>query len=607
MNSVLTMSSLVTMSSADDPKNNVVFQDWFPNNVVFQDWSQPATPKQDPEVLTLEAEVTITRSELKKMQETGRQVRLNRLQTLDALETKRVTLTEILRRMENELFKDTDVYKYGDVLAEVFGERTIFAHRALGLEALLCQFMHQMLAKQHQLKIIKKAAKDIQKLYQKHKSNLKDEFYSFEAQAVQLEASRLTLEALYDDVFTSQHRLLAKFMDVVEGKPGAATTSTCNSTDNSPTKRTLPSLKITTKATEPVTPEKVITPLSDPGENDDMDEAMQILDVPEDSKLSDELDDDEEEEYEVSLSNQTGDDISVDMSVGSFSVGGSPRRRTKEHTKRISEELKGLKSSPTKISTNSSKKPFLIQVRQSAIPEEKVSPSQTTTARERRRKIEHMRLTGEVGTRSGTSHKVNANMYDDDKTSVRARMRELEDRLVSRSFSPLKVKEEDPSWGGRDFTSKDVKLVPNQESSSSSSKQGGSNPMTRDDGDSRSKDSSDKNESTLHKSTEKEVTPTKKASELSTEKRSPTTRTSAQPPQQEDDMSSRSGSTPSPPKREVTSASRGESARKSKSSWNDGSASESQEEDTNEVGSDLESLSKQNPTGDKNKIVGAEF
>ena len=221
------------------------------SNVVFRKWEMPASPKQDPEVLTLEAEATITRNALKKMQEKGRQVRLHRLQALDALETKRVTLTEILRRLDNELFNDTDVYEYGDVLAEVFGERKIFAHRAIGLEALLCQFMHQMLAKQHQLKIIEKAAKGIQNLYQKHITNVKDEFYSFEAQAVQLEASRFTLEALYEDVFTSQHRLLARLMEVAVGGMGASTSN--------------------------ITPENGSTPFMDPVEKNDIDDAISEL------------------------------------------------------------------------------------------------------------------------------------------------------------------------------------------------------------------------------------------------------------------------------------------------------------------------------------------
>ena len=90
------------------------------------------------ELLKLEDQTAKVNSKLYELREHGRTVRLHRLQALDALETRRVTLTEILRRMEKEL-NDRDVYEYGDILAEVFGERKIFAHRAVGLEALLCQ------------------------------------------------------------------------------------------------------------------------------------------------------------------------------------------------------------------------------------------------------------------------------------------------------------------------------------------------------------------------------------------------------------------------------------------------------------------------------------
>jgi hypothetical protein len=118
--------------------------------------------------------------------------------------------------MEKEL-NERDVYEYGDILAEVFGERKIFAHRAVGLEALLCQYMHQMLAKQHQLKIMKKAGKDIQNHFKRHKLQNKDDFHSYDALAVQLEASRLSLEAMYDDIFASQHRILAQLKHVESG------------------------------------------------------------------------------------------------------------------------------------------------------------------------------------------------------------------------------------------------------------------------------------------------------------------------------------------------------------------------------------------------------
>ena len=90
------------------------------------------------ELLKLEDQTSKVNSKLYELREHGRTIRLHRLQALDALETRRVTLTEILRRMEKEL-NDRDVYEYSDILAEVFGERKILAHRAVGLEALLCQ------------------------------------------------------------------------------------------------------------------------------------------------------------------------------------------------------------------------------------------------------------------------------------------------------------------------------------------------------------------------------------------------------------------------------------------------------------------------------------
>jgi hypothetical protein len=175
---------------------------------LFRGWSAP-NGKTNDELVRLEQQTQQARLEVNRLKEHGKQVRLHRLQALDALQTRQSTLTEILRRMEAEL-QGTDVFVYGDVLAEVFGERKIFAHRAIGLESLLCQFMHQMLAKQHQLKIMKKAGKDIMSMMKKHKMQFNNDFFSFEALAVQLEVSRINMEALYDDIFTSQHRILAR-------------------------------------------------------------------------------------------------------------------------------------------------------------------------------------------------------------------------------------------------------------------------------------------------------------------------------------------------------------------------------------------------------------
>lgn len=182
---------------------------------LFRAWKSP--PKeQDPEIQRLEKEAQETRQKIAMLREQGRQRRAHRLESLDALETRRMTLMEILKRMEKELH-DKDVNDYADILAEVFGERKIFAHRAIGLEALLCQFMHQMLAKQHQLKILKRTGKEMHKFYQSHKNQNREEFYSFEALAVHLETMRLSLEAQYDDIFAAQHSLLARLHHVEAG------------------------------------------------------------------------------------------------------------------------------------------------------------------------------------------------------------------------------------------------------------------------------------------------------------------------------------------------------------------------------------------------------
>lgn len=182
---------------------------------LFRAW-KPSPKNQDPEIQRLEKEAEETRQKIAQLREQGRLRRAHRLQSLDALETRRMTLVEILKRMEKEL-QEKDVNDYADVLAEVFGERKIFAHRAIGLEALLCQFMHQMLAKQHQLKIMKKSGKDLQKYFLSQKNINRDEFHSFEVLAVHVETMRLSLEAQYDDVFAAQHSILARLYHVEAG------------------------------------------------------------------------------------------------------------------------------------------------------------------------------------------------------------------------------------------------------------------------------------------------------------------------------------------------------------------------------------------------------
>lgn len=234
------------------------------------------TSTKDAEVVKLEEKSRKVRQEVHELRERGRKLRLHRLEALDALEMRRVTLAEIFKRMDKELMGE-DVYTYADVLAEVFGERKIFAHRAIGLESLLCQFMHQMLAKQHQLKIIKKSAKDIQNHYKKYKDQNRDEFHSFEALAVQLEASRLSLEAMYDDIFAAQHSLLAQLKHVETH--GNMTNYSIPPSSHTQVEREQPRLSVSTKHNEK---KDLSTPVSfrDSGE-DDYTAAMSILNMEE--------------------------------------------------------------------------------------------------------------------------------------------------------------------------------------------------------------------------------------------------------------------------------------------------------------------------------------
>ena len=252
---------------------------------LFRSW-KPSPTGKDPEIQRLEKEAAETRQKIAALREQGRQRRAHRLQSLDALETRRMTLLEILKRMDKEL-ADKNVDDYADVLAEVFGERKIFAHRAIGLEALLCQFMHQMLAKQHQLKIMKRSGKELQKLCQTHKNRNREEFHSYEALAVHLETMRLSLEAQYDDIFAAQHSLLARLHHVEAGgtmtnykivKPGGM-----NMKKKAPKKPTL-----TVSKKHSISPKnKAPTPTNDTGESDDDDALMQSILIGKDEELHD--------------------------------------------------------------------------------------------------------------------------------------------------------------------------------------------------------------------------------------------------------------------------------------------------------------------------------
>jgi hypothetical protein len=238
---------------------------------LYRSWNHAYNTKSDPEILKLEDQAHKTRVKLHELRERGKQIRLHRLQELDALDMRRVTLAEILKRMQKEL-KEKDVYSYSEVLAEVFGQRTIYAHRAIGLESLLCQMMHQMLAKQHQLKIMKESGKIIQQFYKQHKIRNKNEFHSYDALAVQLEAARLSLLAMYDDIFAQQHRVLAMLKDL---KPeGTRANYTIPTPENKTTK---PTLFVSTK--HQVSVEDLATPdsLVSGGDHDDYQSAMDIL------------------------------------------------------------------------------------------------------------------------------------------------------------------------------------------------------------------------------------------------------------------------------------------------------------------------------------------
>lgn len=368
-------------------------KDPFQQEGLFRGWTPSKNPKSDPEILRLEQEAENARKKLKEMRAHGKKKRMNRLQELDALEMRRVTLAEIVKRMEKDL-KEKDVYSYGDILAEVFGQRKIFAHRAIGMEALLCQLMHQMLAKQHQLKIVKKSAKKIQQIYNQHKIRYREEFHSYDALSVQLEAARLSLLALYDGVFAQQHRVLAFLKDSkADGNPSRYTIPI------STIRNTKPTLTVSTK--HQTTPRDLVTSSTNSWEQSDYHTAMDILD---------------------------------DVSLGQIT---SPM----------------VKRPPNSIFLQTEKKdPALVPV-----PVSVKKGSAVKSARERRREIENMRQSGVVGgslPRTGVTmsrSSVSSVEETPDAKSHRQRMRELEavrKKLGSPRASPrvldLETKKEDP-------------------------------------------------------------------------------------------------------------------------------------------------------------------
>jgi len=342
-------------------------------DVVFRGWSPS---KSTPEIEKVTSEIDKARLQLHELREHGRQIRLHRLQALDALETRRVTLMEILRRMEKEL-QDKDVYEYGDVLAEVFGERKIFAHRAVGLEALLCQYMHQMLAKQHQFKIMKKAGKDIEDRYRKSKLHNMDDFHSFDALCVQLEASRLSLEAIYDDIFASQHRILAQLKQVESG--GVMT----NYSIPSPEKKASNKRPNTEESTKyPVEDDDQVLASLPSAEEDDLATAMDILSSPK----------------------ETGHVIEDEMKQSTFNASSA------------------IRAIPTLRTTTNTAVTGPISSRRAS--------HDGKTARERRREIEKKRLAKPLSNRAQVSlNNISTDEYpmeEDDAQKARGRMRVLE-------------------------------------------------------------------------------------------------------------------------------------------------------------------------------------
>lgn len=294
--------------------------------------------------------------------------------------------------MEKEL-NEKDVYEYGDVLAEVFGERKIFAHRAVGLEALLCQYMHQMLAKQHQLKIMKKAGKDIQNHYKKHRLQNKDDFHCYDALAVQLEASRLSLEATYDDIFASQHRILAQLKQV--GSGGNITNYSIPSPyAKPPQQHQRPNLQISTKHPIEEEDDKLIPATPSMGDDTSAADLEAALDI---------------------LSINSGQDIQD--GVSSVPIA-SPNVTTSAQAKKVTPDPRHNTPTARTVTARSSTDSNSI-----TSPTKRVNDS-GKSARERRREIEQKRLAKPSSNRF--------TVEDDASPKARDRMRELEAKAMGR-------------------------------------------------------------------------------------------------------------------------------------------------------------------------------
>lgn len=360
---------------------------------LFRSWSGKLPPTgKDPELLRLEKLAEAARDKLNRVQEHGRLLRAHRLESLDALETRRMTLHEILKRMEKEI-ADKNVDDYADVLAEVFGERVIYAHRAIGLEALLCQFMHQMLAKQHQLKILKRAAKDLQKLFQNQKSQNREEFHSFEALAVHVETMRLSLEAQYDDIFAAQHSLLARLHHVDAG--GTMTNYKVVKPKDDGKEKKKPTLKVSAKHASNSPSSKSMGG----GESDDDDEEM-VNDV---------------------LTSKYYQDGNLSPSAKTNTA--QPTSNGNSSTKAPSIPSAQLKKAATTSGT-------LKEQQNGSIYLNSISADNQPSARNRRREIEQRRLASGRGSGRGDGI-----MISPDMEKAREKMRALEASRVNKDAS----------------------------------------------------------------------------------------------------------------------------------------------------------------------------
>ena len=432
-------------------------------------------PKADAQITNLEVDIENARLQLHHLKQRGKQQRSLHLQSLDALETRRLSLQEILRRLDQE-FNDRNVYEYGDVLAEVFGERKIYAHRAIGLEALLCQFMHQMLAKQHQLKIVKSAGKELSTLYKSQLHKLKDAVHSYEALAIQTEASRFFLQALYEDVFASQHKLLQRLLDIEQGGTGRLASDDNNNEEtkshqdaaslsmlqdktksllSSPMQKNKPKLRsdISPWQNEHTT-EKVNT--SAEKKQQDRETALDIL-----AATQSDDDDDEDEllpaqaqaaPLSPSVNRQLVNQLrSVDLVEDND--GGDMHLVRKQKSQKVLELQAELEHEAQHASL----------IHPSLDSKQQHRADVLKTARERRRQIEQKRLSGKVGSLSSStpSSSKNKNNYstpppkeafydeDDHETQhnhdVRSRMRQLE-AMAQKSAEKHQYYSSDDDW-----------------------------------------------------------------------------------------------------------------------------------------------------------------